>query len=632
MLMPDEQPIKSPEQKVVTDTSVSGDSTGNTPSTPFEISSAPLSTPSIPGYELLEQIGRGGMGVVFKARHLKLNRLVAIKLLPNAEFAKPEVLARFLTEAQAVAAVKHPNVIEIYDFGETNHSPYFVMELLEPKHFGDRYSPKVRHDPWEVARVLAKVARGVAEVHAEGIVHRDLKPANILFDKRGEPKVVDFGLAKRENSELTKSLATFGTLHYMAPEQAKGKTKHAGPPADVWALGVILYECLTGRRPFEGDDQISLLMSIATDEPELPRVLNAALPPEFEAIIVKCLAKKPPDRYSSARELADALDNHVHQSRTLKKAPAVEEKPPQEAKKEWTNILTVQGHAGPLRSISFDHAGLRVITSSEDQTAIIWDAKSGKHLGVLAGHKGPILAPSFNSDGSCVVTASDDQTTAVWDSKSGRRLSHFTWHSNWVRSAAFHPSKFRVVTTSLDQTAIVWHVKTGKLVTILKGHNDTVRAASFSSDGLRVVTIGDDQTAIVWEAETGIRISPHLPHNDTVRAAALNSDGSQVVTVSDDQTATIWDAITGTRLRTFTGHMDWIRSVSFSPSGSLLVTASDDHTAIVWCAKTGERNSTLQGHSGPVCAAAFSPDETCIVTASQDRTAIVWELLPPGSR
>jgi serine/threonine protein kinase len=296
-------------------------------STPYT-SPALNGLPILPGYELLEAIGRGGMGVVYKARQLALNRLVAIKLLPQAEKAGQTTIARFFAEAQSVADVRHPNVVEVYDFGEvsvrnTVHAddtaefvkvPYLVMELLDGGYFGDGNRPKNTRDPRAVAAVMAKVARGLAAAHKAGIVHRDIKPGNILFTRSGEPKVVDFGLAKRAMSNLTLSVAVMGTPYYMSPEQAKGKSKLVGPPTDVWAIGVILYESLAGRLPFDAENHYSLMHQIITEDPEPPRIHNAELPREIEAIILKCLAKRPENRYATAERLAEALEAFHYES------------------------------------------------------------------------------------------------------------------------------------------------------------------------------------------------------------------------------------------------------------------------------------------------------------------------------
>ena len=248
------------------------------------------------------------MGVVFRARQMGLNRIVAVKMILHDDFADAEDEARFLREAEAAAAVRHPHVVQVYEFVRHDDRPYLVMEHLPGGSLAARFRA-IALTPTDAAVVVAKVARGVQAAHDRGIIHRDLKPANILFDAEGEPKVVDFGMAKSSASgELTNTRAILGTPGYMAPEQAAGGGKFAGPPADVYALGVILYEGLTGAKPFDGDDTLAVLQRVIHEEPDLPRRRVPNVPRELEAICMKCLEKDPVRRYRSADELADDLD------------------------------------------------------------------------------------------------------------------------------------------------------------------------------------------------------------------------------------------------------------------------------------------------------------------------------------
>ena len=223
----------------------------------------PPTTAEYAGYEILSELGRGGMGVVYKARDLKLNRLVALKVVRG--HVDRRELIRFLAEAEAAAAVKHPNVVQVYACGEDRGRPFLVLEYCPGGTLIERLAA-LRSDPRAAVEVLAKVAAGVAAAHEAGVVHRDLKPSNVLFDEAGEPRVADFGLAKLGTSDLTATGAVMGTPAYMCPEQAEGRTKFVGPQADVWALGVILYEALTGRRPFDGADISEILRRVRTDE------------------------------------------------------------------------------------------------------------------------------------------------------------------------------------------------------------------------------------------------------------------------------------------------------------------------------------------------------------------------------
>jgi serine/threonine-protein kinase len=248
------------------------------------------------------------MGVVWKARQRKLNRLAALKMVLGEQRAGSKEMIRFLAEAEAAAAVKHPHVVQVYEYGEADGRPFLAMEYLPGGSLADWLHRKGRLDPKAAAALVATLAGAVQAAHDLGIVHRDLKPGNVLFDERGQPKVADFGLAKRAGgSNLTATQAVMGTPGYMAPEQARGNTKFVGPQADVYSLGVILYHCLTGTRPFEDPDPVVLLRKVAEEEPERPGKQTPGLPGDLETICLKCLSKEMGHRYASARALADDL-------------------------------------------------------------------------------------------------------------------------------------------------------------------------------------------------------------------------------------------------------------------------------------------------------------------------------------
>jgi hypothetical protein len=268
------------------------------------------STHKVSGYEVVGELGRGGMGVVYRALHLSLGRPVALKMmLGESEDDSPGAL-RFLAEAAAVAAVTHPHVVGVYDYGRADGVPYLALELCGKGTLSQRLKAAGRFDPKTAAEVLAKVAEGVGAAHAAGVVHRDLKPGNVLFDDKSEPKVTDFGLAKRGTGhDLTQTNAVMGTPAYMSPEQAKGETKFVGPPADVWALGVMLYEALTGTRPFTAQDTMGLLHQVMYADPPAVRAVVKSLPPDLDQIVRKCLSKAPHERYATATELAADLRN-----------------------------------------------------------------------------------------------------------------------------------------------------------------------------------------------------------------------------------------------------------------------------------------------------------------------------------
>ena len=278
--------------------------------------------PAIPGFELMEKLGEGGMGVVYLARQTGLNRLVAVKMIRGGSGARPDHFARFRIEAEAVARLRHPNIIQIHDIGEVDGLPFVSLELLEGGSLDDRLegTPQAGR---QAAELMATLARAVQVAHDAGIVHRDLKPSNVLFTEDGTPKITDFGLAKRleSDSKQTESGQIMGSPSYMAPEQARGHAKDVGPPADVYALGAILYEMLTGRPPFKGESPIETVRQVIDDELIPPSRLVPRIARDLETICLKCLNKEPTRRYESARALAEDLERYgngetIHARRT----------------------------------------------------------------------------------------------------------------------------------------------------------------------------------------------------------------------------------------------------------------------------------------------------------------------------
>jgi formylglycine-generating enzyme required for sulfatase activity len=268
---------------------------------------APRHPPAIPGYEILGELGRGGSGAVYMARQVRLNRTVALKTVLAGDHAEPADWARFLAEAEAVAALTHPGVIQVYECGTHAGQPYFALEFCPGGTLADKLQGAPL-PPREAAALLEQLARAVQAAHDKGIVHRDLKPSNVLLAAGGTPKVSDFGLAKRVegDSRLTRTGMILGTPCYMAPEQALG-AKEVGPPADVYALGAILYECLTGRPPFKAATALETVLQVREQEPAAVRSLNPHVPTDLATIAHKCLHKTPARRYASAAELADDL-------------------------------------------------------------------------------------------------------------------------------------------------------------------------------------------------------------------------------------------------------------------------------------------------------------------------------------
>jgi serine/threonine protein kinase len=290
----------------------SPESSGDSDESALALSASALFGAAPPGYAVLDELGHGGMGVVYKATQTKLNRLVALKMIRGGAEVGAAQLERFRIEAEALARLRHPNVVQIFDVGEVMGRPFFSLELLEGGSLADKIDGTPQR-PRFCAELLATLALAVAAAHEAGVIHRDLKPQNVLFDRDGTPKITDFGLAKRLDVEsgLTITLQVMGTPAYMAPEQALGLNDKVGPAADIYALGAILYTMLTGRAPLHGTNWRETLKMVVADEPLPPSRLQPRIPRDLETITLKCLSKEPTRRYPTGKSLADDLRRYL---------------------------------------------------------------------------------------------------------------------------------------------------------------------------------------------------------------------------------------------------------------------------------------------------------------------------------
>jgi predicted Ser/Thr protein kinase len=322
----------------------------------------------VPGYEVLEEVGRGGMGVVYKARQVALNRLVALKMVPAGQHAGAHELARFRTEAEVIAQLQHPHIVQIYDVGLHEGCPYFSMEFIEGRTL-DQHCAGTPQSPERSASLVETLARAIHYAHQRGIVHRDLKPGNILLTADGAPRISDFGLAKRLEGESgpTRSGVILGTPEYMAPEQASGQSKIIGPAADIYALGAILYALLVGRPPFRGETALDTLRYVQNEEVVPIHRLRPSVPRDLEVICLKCLHKEPRKRYATAEALADDLER-------FRRGEAIRARPIHAAER-----LMRWGRRNPWRAALFAAVPLLLLVLAAGASLTAWQLRQERN-------------------------------------------------------------------------------------------------------------------------------------------------------------------------------------------------------------------------------------------------------------
>jgi eukaryotic-like serine/threonine-protein kinase len=582
-------------------------------------------------YHVLGTIGRGGMGVVYRARQESLDRIVAVKMVSAGAHTGPEERKRFLVEAKSAARLKHPNIVAVFDWGEDEGLPFFTMEYVEGKNLAEVLKESGPPGSRRAAEIVAQMAEAMQYAHDQKILHRDLKPSNVLLDVRGQPKLTDFGLAKVLDApgDITTSGQILGSLEYMAPEQASGSVDQLGIGTDVYGLGAVLYHLLAGRPPFSGATQAALLDQVRFQDPAPPRQRRPEVAKDLEIISLKCLEKEPRRRYASAAQLREDLICFL-EDRPLKYArkaglwdnlsKAVKRKPLPAGLSAALLLVTllggVIGHWLVSRAAAEKHHGQIVSWLKEAD-----DAFQGDHAAHGMAALGRILRLEPNNRVAVerlINTLDQRSFLASAPPPAGFNPALAVDTQYTFRHALSANGRWLATATNGDLIR-VWDRATGRLQqSIPEAHSAAIRSLEFGPSGEILVSASDDQTVKLWSIGSQAPIA-EFSHASAVNHAALSPDGQALVSACDDGAACLWTWRHNetNQIRLPHGHMA-LESARFSGNGDLIVTGGSDRAVRIWEAATGKPAAEAREMMRPVMDAEFLSDHCTLRVVLSD--------------
>jgi len=639
-------------------------------------------------YEILSEVARGGMGVVYAARQARLDRVVALKVMNGGGLNRDSHVARFKVEAHAAANLSHPNIVPIHEIGEHEGCHYFSMPLVE----GTTLAARLERGPLpstDAAVLVSKLARAVHHAHQHGVLHRDLKPTNVLLDRNGEPHLTDFGLAKilERDVTLTVTNAIMGTPAYMSPEQARGDPRAVTTATDVYGLGAVLYECLVGKPPFAGQTIADTLQDVLARDAVSPSTVNTAVDRDVATICLKCLEKQPAARYPSAGALADDLDRYHNHEPILARPSTAWQRAAKWARRrpaiaalaaslivavltglagvtwQWRRAegeatRAVQAAAALRQGSYVADMGVAYQAYESGKIALARELLEGQRPGnapdlrgfewrrlysltrpqeivAIRSARGEIWGGALSPDGRYFAGGSDAGWFQLWDAASGNEVAAFPSAPDTLYSVAFSPDGGTIAMPfgKEDMHSIqLWNVATRQPSGVLKGHTLDLLSIVYSPDGKWIASSGGfaydtDRLGeiILWDATAPGRFTTLSGHASSVGFVSFSPDGRLLATPHGDGRIHIWDVAARRIIRTFEGHRGLVLCVRFSPDGTRIASGGVDGTVRLWDV-AGAKAPTVAGwHQGAVYAVAFSPDGRSLASGGIDHMARVWD-------